>query len=143
MSKPEINWDKIFFAAFARTGDTTTSEIELRELIISLVNDAYEAGRRDVMTEGPARAAMLEGAAYWLDAAESSDGETGRVVARVVAQAFTERAEKLLPSRRPTLDPAFGLCGSSEPHGQHRFEEDYQDDKLISWRTCQGVDTSS
>ena len=143
MNKPDINWDDLWRAMNRDDHDDDTGKGTAYAIVTQLRDDAYEAGRRDVMTEGPARAAMLEGAAYWLDAAETSNGETGRIVARVVAQAFTERAEKLLPSPRPTLDPAFGLCGSSEAHGQHRFEEDYQDGKLISWRTCQGVDTSS
>lgn len=104
MSKPDINWEEIFSAANRWADGLRIGDDALDAIVTRLRDDAYEAGRRDVMTEGPTRAAMLEGAAYWLDAAQTSDGETGRVVARVVAQAFTERADRLRASPKPTLD---------------------------------------
>lgn len=136
MSKPEIDWDRVF----AGLDDDDT--LAVRGMIIKIQDEAYAAGQRDTVMEGPARAAMLEAQAWWLDTMAKSDGDVGRVVARTIAMAFGEAAERLRPGPRPTLDPAVGLCGSSEPHDQHRFDEDYVDGKLTSWRTCQGISPS-
>lgn len=143
MSKPEIDWDEIFGAASRWADGLRLGDDALDAIITRLVNEAYEAGRQDVLHEtGRVRAAMLVEQAVYLDEASKAISPSYRAVSLVIADAFNCAAEKYRANQRPTLDPSVGLCGSSEAHDKHRFDEDYVDGKLASWRTCQGISPS-
>lgn len=90
--KPEINWDSIFEGA----GNDARYDV-IEHAVTELRDRCYETGRNEVLTLGPARVALLEGQAYWLDVADRADGEIGRVVARTIADAFHEWADAYRP----------------------------------------------
>lgn len=99
MSRPEIDYDELFVAVDRDRNDPAA----LSTYVSDLVDQAYEAGRQDILTEGPVRVAMLDGQTYWLDQAEKADGAVGRVVAETVATAFAAEADKYRTTQRPTL----------------------------------------
>lgn len=99
--KPEID-----YARLGRLGAGMESEQfdALLAYASELADQAYEAGRQDVLTDGQARAALLDGQSYWLDAAENADGPVGKVVAETVASAFREWADRYRTRERSSLD---------------------------------------
>jgi hypothetical protein len=98
MRKPEIDWEVLWRAI---------AEGSVSIIIVKLRDEAYDAGmhegRYELLTDGVARAAMLNEQSRWLDIAAKADGEVGRVVAKVVATAFGEAADRLRNTPKPTL----------------------------------------
>ena len=70
-----------------------------------LMDESYRAGRDNVITEGPARAALLDGYSHWLDRADDlRESQVGRTISRVIADAFRTWADACRPTPKPTLD---------------------------------------
>lgn len=106
---PEIDWDKVFEAVTKYANDTetgyTTAYEELRDVILTIQQTTFHVAQDVVFREGGAtRAFLLNEKARWLDHADSAEGDVGRAVARFVANAYGEAAERLRRPDRPTLD---------------------------------------
>lgn len=105
---PEVDWDKVFEAVVGYTdtvGDeNTAAREELCDVIKTIQEDAWNVAQDVVFREGATRAFLLNEKTRWLDEADSASGEVGRAVARFVANAYGEAAERLRRPDRPTLD---------------------------------------
>lgn len=106
MKKPEIDQDALFEAAYSY--DSYTGQQKLLAFIGKLVDQAYEAGRRDVLSDGAARHAMLAEQSHWLDRAAKAGDDAIRAIAQVVSDAFGNAATQLRAQPRPTLDEPTG-----------------------------------
>ena len=102
--KPEINYRAL--AEFWEGDHTVDRWDEFLTFIKDTQNHAYEMGRSDVLAQGEARTALLDGQAHWLDAADKSENVTGVTVAKVIAQAFADWADAYRTSGRvrPSLE---------------------------------------
>lgn len=105
---PEVDWEGVFDAISAlpdAEGDAYDNAVSvIREVIIQVQKDAWNVGRDAIYREGVTRSFLLDEKSRWLDQADAADGEVGRVVARFVATAFGEAADRLRRADRPTLD---------------------------------------
>lgn len=97
MTRPEIDYEKLNNLTEIIDSEQWNNFIEY---VRELTGDFYDAGRRDVLEEGPARVALLDGKSYWLDAAQDTDNVAARVVAHAVATAFGEWADAHQPNAR-------------------------------------------
>lgn len=99
---PEVDWDEVF--TIIGHVDEDVSYDKVREMIIQFQLDAWQAAHEQLIREGVTRSFLLDEKVRWLDQADAADGEVGRAVARFVANAYGEAAERLRRPDRPTLD---------------------------------------